>query len=58
MCIQYGSGDAGRLQDLPVPDGEHSVAATAALSMHQQVCHSKRMRGGRTKRRGEKEGKD
>lgn len=46
MCIQYGSGDAGRLQDLPVPDGEHSVAATAALSMHQQVCHSERMRGG------------
>lgn len=61
MLIQHGSGDSGRLQDLPVPDGEHSVAATAALSMHQQVCHSKRMQsrgGGRTKRRGGKEGEN
>lgn len=43
-AVQGGSGDSGRLQELPIPDGEHSVAA-AALSMLQQVCHSARMWG-------------
>lgn len=46
MRLRHGSGDAGRLQDLPVPDGAHSVAAATALSMHQQVCHGERMQGG------------
>lgn len=54
-----GSGASGRLQDLPVPDGEHSVAAAAALSMHQQVCHSTRMpRGGKDKEKGRKRGRE
>lgn len=38
-ALQCGSGDSTRLQELPSPDGEHSVAA-AAPSLHQQVCHS------------------
>lgn len=54
-----GPGASRRLQDLPVPDGEHSVAAAAALSMHQQVCHSERMQGeDKEERRGKNKGEN
>lgn len=45
--IQCAHSGSGRMQDLPVPDGRHSMAAAVALSLHQQVCHSTgKQRGG------------
>lgn len=44
------------MQDPPVPDGGHSMAAAVTLSMHQQVCHStRRQRGGQREEEKKKE---
>lgn len=58
--IQCAHSGSGRMQDLPVPDGRHSMAAAVALSLHQQVCHSTgKQRGGglgdKEKRRNKRE---
>lgn len=53
--IQCAHSGSGRMQDLPVPDGRHSMAAAVALSMHQQVCHSTRKQQGGQRKEEKKE---
>jgi len=46
------------MQDPPVPDGGHSMAAAVTLSMHQQVCHSTRRQRGGQREEEKKEGEN